>query len=56
MPQTPRQWFAGALARGEMIVAPGVYDGLMARLVARAGFRAAYMTGAGTASSHGLPD
>jgi 2-methylisocitrate lyase-like PEP mutase family enzyme len=39
-----------------MIVAPGVYDGLMARLVARAGFRAAYMTGAGTAASHGLPD
>lgn len=56
MTQTPRQWFAGALARGEMIVAPGVYDGLMTRLVARAGFRAAYMTGAGTATRHGLPD
>jgi 2-methylisocitrate lyase-like PEP mutase family enzyme len=56
MPQTPRQWFARTLASGEMIVAPGVYDGLMARLVARAGFRAAYMTGAGTATSHGLPD
>jgi 2-methylisocitrate lyase-like PEP mutase family enzyme len=54
--ETPRQWFARTLARGEMIVAPGVYDGLMARLVARAGFRAAYMTGAGTAASHGLPD
>jgi 2-methylisocitrate lyase-like PEP mutase family enzyme len=39
-----------------MITAPGVYDGLMTRLVARAGFRAAYMTGAGTAASHGLPD
>jgi len=56
MPQTPRQWFAEALASGEMITAPGVYDGLMARLVARAGFRAAYMTGAGTAASTGLPD
>lgn len=56
MTETPRQWFARALASGEMIVAPGVYDGLMARLVARAGFRAAYMTGAGTAVSHGLPD
>jgi 2-methylisocitrate lyase-like PEP mutase family enzyme len=54
--ETPRQWFARTLASGEMIVAPGVYDGLMARLVARAGFRAAYMTGAGTAASHGLPD
>jgi 2-methylisocitrate lyase-like PEP mutase family enzyme len=56
MPQTPRQWFAQTLASGEMIVAPGVYDGIMARLVAQAGFRAAYMTGAGTAISHGLPD
>jgi len=56
MSQTPRQWFASALGQGEMITAPGVYDGLMTRLVARAGFRAAYMTGAGTAASHGLPD
>ncbi len=56
MTETPRQWFARSLASGEMIVAPGVYDGLMAQLVARAGFRAAYMTGAGTAASHGLPD
>jgi 2-methylisocitrate lyase-like PEP mutase family enzyme len=56
MSQTPRQWFAQALAGGEMITAPGVYDGLMARLVAQAGFRAAYMTGAGTAISYGLPD
>jgi len=56
MTETPRQWFARALDSGEMIVAPGVYDGLMAQLVARAGFRAAYMTGAGTAVSHGLPD
>ena len=31
-------------------------DGLMARLVAQAGFRAPYMTGAGTAISYGLPD
>lgn len=56
MPQTPRQWFASQLATGEMITAPGVYDGLMTSLVARAGFRAAYMTGAGTAASNGLPD
>ncbi len=61
MPQTPdspapRQWFSRTLASGEMITAPGVYDGIMARLVAQAGFRAAYMTGAGTAISHGLPD
>ncbi len=54
--ETPRQWFARSLAGQGMMVAPGVYDGLMARLVAGAGFRAAYMTGAGTAVSHGLPD
>jgi len=56
MSLTPRQWFARALASGEMITAPGVYDGLMVRLVQQAGFRAAYMTGAGTAVSHGFPD
>jgi 2-methylisocitrate lyase-like PEP mutase family enzyme len=55
-PRSPRQWFAQTLASGEMITAPGVYDGIMARLVLQAGFRAAYMTGAGTATSHGLPD
>jgi len=54
--ETPRQWFARRLAGEGLITAPGVYDGLMARLVARAGFLAAYMTGAGTAASHGLPD
>jgi 2-methylisocitrate lyase-like PEP mutase family enzyme len=43
-PRSPRQWFAQTLASGEMITAPGVYDGIMARLVSQAGFRAAYMT------------
>ncbi|MBM4256936.1 MAG: isocitrate lyase/PEP mutase family protein [Deltaproteobacteria bacterium] len=33
------------------IVAPGAYDGLSARLIERHGFRAVYMTGAGTAAS-----
>ena len=39
-----------------MIVAPGVWDGLSARLVARAGFVAAYATGGGIARSMGYPD
>jgi 2-methylisocitrate lyase-like PEP mutase family enzyme len=39
-----------------MVVAPGAYDGLTAMLVAQAGFSAVYMTGAGTAVSHGYPD
>ncbi|MEM7745496.1 MAG: oxaloacetate decarboxylase [Pseudomonadota bacterium] len=56
MTQTPRQRFAAALASGEMITAPGCYDGLTAKLIERAGFEACYMTGAGTASSFGLPD
>src|ERR1700757_4877192 len=39
-----------------MVVAPGAYDGLTAKLVAQAGFPAVYMTGAGTSVSHGYPD
>jgi 2-methylisocitrate lyase-like PEP mutase family enzyme len=46
-----------ALLRGKsIVVAPGAYDGLTARLIASAGFDAAYMTGAGTAASLGYPD
>ena len=56
MTQTPRQRFAAQLASGEMITAPGCYDGLTASLIERAGFKACYMTGAGTASGFGLPD
>jgi 2-methylisocitrate lyase-like PEP mutase family enzyme len=45
------------LAEGQLIVAPGVFDGISAHLVRRMGFRAAYLTGAGTAASgFGLPD
>jgi hypothetical protein len=39
-----------------LVVAPGAYDGLTARLVAQRGFPAVYMTGAGTAAAAGLPD
>jgi len=40
-----------------IIVAPGAYDGISARLIERQGFKAAYMTGAGTAASVlGQPD
>src|SRR5258708_5157307 len=45
-----------ALTSGPMIVAPGAYDGLTARMIARHGFPAVYMTGAGTSVSHGYPD
>src|SRR5580658_8041628 len=39
-----------------MVIAPGAYDGLTAKLVAQAGFSTVYMTGAGTSVSHGYPD
>jgi 2-methylisocitrate lyase-like PEP mutase family enzyme len=44
------------LAGDELIVAPGVYDGISAALVSKLGFSAAYMTGAGVSASFGLPD
>lgn len=41
----------------ELIVAPGVYDGLTAQLARRTGQPAAYLTGAGVAAAgFGLPD
>jgi len=44
------------LRAGDVVVAPGVWDGLSVRLVARAGFPAAYATGGGIARSMGYPD
>ena len=45
------------LLRGEdMVIAPGAYDGLTAKLIEQAGFPAVYMTGAGTSVSRGYPD
>src|SRR5499425_2960964 len=44
------------LRGGDVVVAPGVWDGLSARLVARAGFPAAYATDGGIARSMGYPD
>lgn len=41
----------------KILVAPGVHDGLTARIALNAGFDALYMTGAGTAASRlGMPD
>ncbi len=45
------------LAGPDLLVAPGAYDALSARLIAQAGFPAVYMTGFGTAASVlGQPD
>ena len=44
------------LSNGEIVVAPGAYDGLSARLVAQAGFPAIYASGGAIARSSGVPD
>jgi len=58
MPTTPaRQRLKDLLDKHELIVAPGVFDGISAQLTKRTGHVAAYMTGAGVAASgFGLPD
>ena len=45
------------ISQGKIILAPGAYDSITARLVQQAGFEAIYMTGFGaTASRIGTPD
>ncbi|UXA05281.1 isocitrate lyase/PEP mutase family protein [Mycobacterium sp. SMC-2] len=58
MPSTPaRQRLKDLLSTRELIVAPGVFDGISAHLARCTGHVAAYMTGAGVAASgFGLPD
>lgn len=49
--------FRSRLAKKELLVAPGVFDGISARIADQMGFEALYMTGYGTVASHlGLPD
>ena len=42
--------------RDGMVLAPGAYDGLTAKLIAQADFSAVYMTGGGTSTGFGYPD
>jgi 2-methylisocitrate lyase-like PEP mutase family enzyme len=45
------------LNQAEILIAPGVYDGLTATLVEKAGFEAVYLSGAGVSySTYGQPD
>jgi len=44
------------LASGRTVVAPGVFDGLSARLAEQAGFAALYASGGAIARSAGIPD
>lgn len=57
MPMPARRRLRDLLARRELIIAPGVFDGISAQLTKRTGHVAAYLTGAGVAASgYGLPD
>ena len=44
------------LAKGGLVTAPGVYDGLSARITEEAGFSALYVSGGAIARSMGYPD
>lgn len=56
-PVAPRARLRELLAAPELLVAPGAYDALSARLVEQAGFEAVYLTGFGASASRiGRPD
>ena len=44
------------MASTSMVVAPGAYDGLTAKLIQQADFGCVYMTGGGTSCGFGFPD
>lgn len=52
----PRKVFKQLLQGKRLLVAPGCFDGLSARLVEEAGFEAAYLSGGAVARSMALPD
>ena len=57
MTVTPRKQLRDLLAGNRLVMAPGAYDALMARLIEQAGFSAIYMTGSGVSNTLlGQPD
>ncbi|MHC8365692.1 isocitrate lyase/PEP mutase family protein [Pseudomonas sp. ZT5P21] len=52
----PTRQLREKLSSGSPVIAPGVYDGISARLVAMAGFDAVYASGGAIARSAGYPD
>ena len=56
VPRGPAARLRGLLAREQLLVAPGVFDGLSARLAERAGSEAVYASGGAIARSAGYPD
>ncbi|MDR7481857.1 MAG: isocitrate lyase/phosphoenolpyruvate mutase family protein [Armatimonadota bacterium] len=53
---SPARWLRERLRARGLLVAPGVFDGLSARIAAEAGFEALYASGGAIARSAGLPD
>ncbi len=53
---TTSQQLRTRLAEVDLLVVPGAYDALGARLIEQAGYDAVYMTGAGTSAARGFPD
>jgi 2-methylisocitrate lyase-like PEP mutase family enzyme len=53
---TSRSTFRRGLSEGRLIVAPGVYDGISARIAETAGHEAVYVSGGAVARSTGVPD
>jgi 2-methylisocitrate lyase-like PEP mutase family enzyme len=53
---SPASRLRALLKQDGMVIAPGAYDCISARVIAQAGFPAVYMTGAGTAATLGYPD
>jgi 2-methylisocitrate lyase-like PEP mutase family enzyme len=51
-----RKTFRSLLQQNKLLVAPGCFDGLSARLVQEAGFDAIYLSGGALARSMGIPD
>ncbi len=57
MNQEKRQWLAARLRKPELLVAPGVFELISAKIADRMGFESLYVTGYGLVASYlGLPD
>jgi 2-methylisocitrate lyase-like PEP mutase family enzyme len=57
MSNVKRKAFAARVRQGPLVMAPGIFDMISARIADRLGFDALYMTGYGVVASHlGLPD
>ncbi|QEC48026.1 hypothetical protein FSW04_10890 [Baekduia soli] len=52
----PRRALRGRIGAGRLVVAPGVFDGLSARVAEQAGFGVVYASGGAISRSTGVPD